>query len=201
MVYRKTPHVLAQMAKRRAAILGAAIKLADRGGLASLNVNEVAQRAGVAIGTLYLHFADRDELIAAIAAQHLHQDLVTMTLWASKQLRAPVDPLHDLVTAVEVYIHRFSTTHHLGPSLAALPAYRAGIVAELARKIGNLIQVGRSARGDASLLATALYGALNAVLVTRPQIDDKTRRALIAMALRLVGVAAQPDKALATAGA
>jgi AcrR family transcriptional regulator len=194
MVYRKTPYVLAQMAKRRAAMLRAAVQLADRGGLASLNVNEVAQRAHVAIGTLYLHFADRDELIAAIAACRLEQDIAAMTI------QTP-DPLLDLVTSIEVFIHRFSATRHLGPSLAALPAYRAGIVAELARKIGILMQSGRIARGDASMLATALYGALNAVLVTRPQIDDKTRRALVAMTLRLVGVVAQPDRALAPAGA
>jgi AcrR family transcriptional regulator len=194
MVYRKTPHVLAQMAKRRAAMLKAAVQLADRGGLASLNVNEVAQRANVAIGTLYLHFADRDELIAAIATCRLEQDIAAMTI------QTPA-PLLDLVTSIEVYIHRFSTTRHLGPSLAALPAYRAGIVGALARKIGVLMQSGRIGRGDASLLASALYGALNAVLVTRPQIDDKTRRALVAMALRLVGAGAHSDKALATAGA
>src|SRR5438105_4207948 len=50
------------------AILGAAEQVLSQG-LHSARMNDIAQRAGVAVGTLYNHFADRDAIVAALLDQ------------------------------------------------------------------------------------------------------------------------------------
>lgn len=57
-----TPHGL----RTRAALLDAGRALAADGGLAGLSVAGVAARAGVAKGTFYVHFADRDAFVRAL---------------------------------------------------------------------------------------------------------------------------------------
>ncbi len=49
-----------------AAILDAAEELFAEQGLANAHMNDIAARAGVAVGTLYNHFKDRDALLAAL---------------------------------------------------------------------------------------------------------------------------------------
>ena len=49
-----------------AAILDAAEELFADEGLANAHMNEIATRVGVAVGTLYNHFKDRDALLAAL---------------------------------------------------------------------------------------------------------------------------------------
>ena len=48
------------------AILDAAEELFAEQGLANAHMNEIATRVGVAVGTLYNHFKDRDSLLAAL---------------------------------------------------------------------------------------------------------------------------------------
>jgi len=54
---------------RRQQILDAAAQLATSDGLEDTSIARVAAAAGVAKGSIYLHFASRDELIAALQAQ------------------------------------------------------------------------------------------------------------------------------------
>ena len=49
-----------------AAILDSAEELFAEQGLANAHMNDIAARAGVAVGTLYNHFKDRDALLAAL---------------------------------------------------------------------------------------------------------------------------------------
>src|SRR5665213_4554440 len=49
-------------AERRAAILAAALDEFAARGFAATRLDDVAQRAGVAKGTIYLHFADKETL-------------------------------------------------------------------------------------------------------------------------------------------
>jgi AcrR family transcriptional regulator len=52
-----------------AAILDAAENVAAEGGLAAASLQDIAQLAGVAVGTIYNHFEDRDALVAALFAR------------------------------------------------------------------------------------------------------------------------------------
>ena len=51
------------------ALLSAGIAVAARGGLAGLSVNRVVAEAGVAKGTFYVHFADREAFVDALHAR------------------------------------------------------------------------------------------------------------------------------------
>lgn len=50
----------------RSLLLDTALALADREALATVSVNDIARAAGVAKGTFYVHFADRDEFLGAL---------------------------------------------------------------------------------------------------------------------------------------
>lgn len=52
----------------RDALIGAALDLLEEGGLAILSLREAARRAGVSAMAPYRHFADKDALIAGVAA-------------------------------------------------------------------------------------------------------------------------------------
>ncbi|HWF75711.1 MAG TPA: helix-turn-helix domain-containing protein [Caulobacteraceae bacterium] len=56
------------------AILEAASQILERRGLAALNTNAVAERAGVSIGTLYQYFADKRAILVAAAQRELAAD-------------------------------------------------------------------------------------------------------------------------------
>lgn len=59
-----------QTAARRQGLIRAATELAAEGGYDAVQMRDVAARAGVALGTLYRHFASKDALlIAALADQ------------------------------------------------------------------------------------------------------------------------------------
>lgn len=53
------------------AIVEAAAQILERRGAAGFNTNEVAERAGVSIGTLYQYFADKHAILAAAARRDL----------------------------------------------------------------------------------------------------------------------------------
>src|SRR6266540_1380308 len=67
-------------AERRDALLDAAVALATSGDVAAVSMETVAERAGVSRPLVYKHFANRNELLAAVyqrEAVHLHRDLAT----------------------------------------------------------------------------------------------------------------------------
>ena len=57
-------------AARRKAILDAAASLLVANGLAGTSVDAVAQRAGIAKGTVYLYFESRSDLLAALRSRY-----------------------------------------------------------------------------------------------------------------------------------
>lgn len=52
--------------RTRDALLGAGVAVAERDGLAGMSVNRVVAEAGVAKGTFYVHFSDRDAFVDAL---------------------------------------------------------------------------------------------------------------------------------------
>ena len=57
----------------REELLGAAIRLIAEVGPTAFTLREVARRAGVSHNAPYRHFRDRDDLLAAVAAQGFHE--------------------------------------------------------------------------------------------------------------------------------
>lgn len=55
---------------RRAQILDAAERVVGREGIAQAGIASIAREAGVAVGTLYNHFGDRERLLGALVLRH-----------------------------------------------------------------------------------------------------------------------------------
>lgn len=66
MPYRKTAARLEHARQMRESILDAAADVLRTDGLESLTVRRVVERAGSSIGAYYHHFADKEELLAAL---------------------------------------------------------------------------------------------------------------------------------------
>jgi AcrR family transcriptional regulator len=73
MAYRSTEHTEARRAEVRERIITAARELIAEGGYVEAQVAAVAERAGVAVGTVYRHFPSKSDLFAEVfreASQH-----------------------------------------------------------------------------------------------------------------------------------
>lgn len=60
-----------ERAERRAGIMEAAARLFRRQGIAATTMDEIAAEAELSKGTLYLYFANKDELFLAVASQKI----------------------------------------------------------------------------------------------------------------------------------
>jgi AcrR family transcriptional regulator len=82
------------------ALLDAGVAVAERHGLAGLSVNRVVAEAGLAKGTFYVHFADRDAFVDALHARfHGQVDLAVATAVAGTE-PGP----ERLILAIEAYL-------------------------------------------------------------------------------------------------
>jgi AcrR family transcriptional regulator len=85
MAYRATERTEARKAETRARIITAARELIAQGGYVAASVAAVADRAGVAVGTVYRHFHSKSALFAEVfreASQH-EADAMRASLEAS----------------------------------------------------------------------------------------------------------------------
>ncbi|WP_299530623.1 TetR family transcriptional regulator [uncultured Streptomyces sp.] len=74
-----------RQAARRGAILRAGARLAARGGFDAVQMRDVAEAAGVALGTLYRYFPSKSHLLAALARDLLER-------WRTALLARPSGP-------------------------------------------------------------------------------------------------------------
>lgn len=75
---RATPPLTERQEARRRRILHASAQLASRGGFEAVQMREVAEAAGVALGTLYRYFPSKIHLLVATMQdqlQHMHSTL------------------------------------------------------------------------------------------------------------------------------
>ena len=86
--------------RTRAALLQAGVTVAEREGLAGLSVNRVVAEAGVAKGTFYVHFADREAFVDA-----LHEAFHERVRQAVAAATADTDPgAERLVRGAQAYL-------------------------------------------------------------------------------------------------
>ena len=86
--------------RAREALLEAGVAVADRAGLAGLTVASVTEEAGLAKGTFYLYFADRDAFIDALH-QRFYERVNEAVLGAVGELP---DGLEKQLTAIDAYL-------------------------------------------------------------------------------------------------
>jgi AcrR family transcriptional regulator len=166
MAYRQTEQVVRRLAARHDAILAAAGEIAAEGGMAAVHIAPVAQRAGIAAGTVYRYFPSKSDLVAALVAARAEQEILALR----RAAEAAPGPLSALAAALACMSARSLAQRRLAFALLAEPvepavdaaraAYRRAFAAELERLIRNAIAGRHLPDQDAAVAAVAVVGAL-----------------------------------------
>lgn len=194
MAYRRTPAVLAQQADTRARISAAAHELVALHGWSGCTVSAVAREAGVATGSVYTHFASKEDLLAEVFRQASGREVAAF----SKAADVLGCPCLGLAAAIRTFADRAARAPRLAYALLAEPvdvaavdverlAFRAAYADLLAVRLRDLVP-------DADVTAAALIGAVSEVLLVPlacGPLDEptyaRTVDALVAHAQRSLG--------------
>jgi AcrR family transcriptional regulator len=158
----------------RERLLTAARQLIEECGYGAASVLAIADRAGVAAGTLYRHFASKEELFVEVFR--------SVCAGEERAMRAAADQLPDRATARErletvlaTFARRALRNPRLAWALIAEPldprvdaeriAYRARYAELIAAGLAAGIQAGELPEQNVSLTAAALVGGCGEALV------------------------------------
>src|SRR5262245_28532082 len=171
MPYRHTDNVTRKLAARRDAILAAARDTAAEGGMAAVQIAPVAERAGVAAGTVYRYFASKTDLVAALVASLSEREVAALVTAA----KAAPGPLSALAAAITTFAARALAARRLAFALIAEPveaevdaaraAYRRAVAAQFETLIRAAVRGGHLPEQDTAMAAAALVGALSEGLI------------------------------------
>jgi AcrR family transcriptional regulator len=171
MAYRRTAEVEARLAAVRARIVQATTELVAAGGWGRATVAAAAETAGVATGTVYRHFATKDELFAEVFRRSAGHELERVTTAAAVSGPAA----ERIAAALRTFAERALRGHRLAYALLAEPAapsveaerlaYRTGYRSLFAEVLDDGIAAGELAPHDTELAAAALTGAMGEALV------------------------------------
>ena len=152
MAYRRTENVVRRLAARHDAILAAAGALAAEAGINAVQIAPVAERAGIAAGTVYRYFPSKTDLVAALVAAVSEREIGAMRRAAD----AAPGPLSALAAALTTFAARALRDRKLAFALIAEPvdadtdaarlAYRAALAAESSRRLSAAIKARSPAR-------------------------------------------------------
>ena len=157
-----------QKAGREQRILRAAEALFARRGYTDTAIEEVARRAGLAVGTVYNYFASKAELVLALLRRETRETLAAGDIAVAS---APADPTRAVTQLLDVYVdllgrHERALLRELFAAALAEPETvgRAAfeldlrLLGQLHGLLSRLRRQGALARGvDAGQAATTLY--------------------------------------------
>ncbi len=157
---------------KRTRILKSAVKVFAQKGFYHAKVSEIAKNAGVADGTIYLYFKNKDEILISIFEEELGKFITEV----HSELAAEAD----LIAKVRKYIHAHLKFVKKNPKLAQvfqlelrqsnrfIKEYTGSKLKEYLNLVGNLIEQGQREgifRSDIhpGLAKRALFGALDEI--------------------------------------
>jgi AcrR family transcriptional regulator len=202
VAYRRTENVIRRLAAREEAILAAARIAAAEGGMGAVQIVPVAERAGIAAGTVYRYFPSKTELIAKLVGVVSEREIGAVRRAAD----AAPGPLSALAAAIATFAARALRNRRLAWAVIAEPVdaevdavrltYRRTLAAELEKRVRAAIQGGHLPDQDAALAAPALVGALLEGLIGplapaqagEPAKSRASVQTLTLLALRALGV-------------
>jgi AcrR family transcriptional regulator len=157
----------------RARLLAAAQQLMEEGGYGAASVIAIAERAGVASGTLYRHFASKEELFVEVFRSVCAREERAMRT-ASKGAAASGGAGEWLQTVLGTFARRALSNPRLAWALIAEPvdprvdaerlAYRARYAAVISEGLEAGIASGELPAQDVRLTAAALVGGCGEAL-------------------------------------
>ncbi len=177
---------------KRERILEGALKAFARKGFYNTKVSEIASEAGVADGTIYLYFKNKDDLLISLfedrmewIIDRLHDELDSVEGDVFARLRRAVE-MHFQLAADEPELAEFITVE-LRQSAKFMKEYKNPRFLDYLRILEGLVAEGQregSIRADidARLVGRALFGALDEVLLVltfataHESVEEKTRQ-------------------------
>jgi AcrR family transcriptional regulator len=163
--YRHTEKIARHLSQRREAILAAARDIVASAGFHALNMQLVADKAGVAIGTLYRYFPSKDHLCAQIVTEISDRELAVLHRVAASTR----GPLRRLRSAIETFTRRAIQARRLSYALMAEPVtpevdrlrlhYRGELTGVLSGLIDECIAGGALPAQNATATAAFMVGA------------------------------------------
>jgi AcrR family transcriptional regulator len=200
MAYRRTERVLQHLAARHDAIVAAARAIASEQGLGAVQIVPVAERAGIAAGTVYRYFPAKTDLVHALVEAVSARELAAFRTAAD----AAPGPLSALAAGLVTFAARALRHRRLAFAVSAEPvdatvdalrvAARRAFAAELETRIRAAMAGGHLPEQDPAAAAGALVGLLVEGLIgpLAPAADQATERATVQtitlLALRALGV-------------
>ncbi|GGR56789.1 MULTISPECIES: TetR/AcrR family transcriptional regulator [Streptomyces] len=186
----------------RAACLRAARELLEEDGSAGLSLRAVARRAGVSATAPYRHYADRDALVSAVAAEG-YRELAGHLAGAHP---APATP--DELAAVAVAYVRFALDHPaLFRAMFAEPCdptseERVAATAAISEYVRGIVRAAFPG-SDAEALSTTIWALVHglAFLHLDGKLDSSTPEAVAAQVTTAVHALFQASPAFRTAAA
>ncbi|MGC4765951.1 TetR/AcrR family transcriptional regulator [Micromonospora sp. DT46] len=171
MVYRSTERVKARLSASRERIITAALEIMAEHGYAGCSVAAVAERAGMATGSVYRHFPTKAALVAEVFRVASQREVDAVARAAALE-----GTVAERVTAViETFSGRALRSPRLAYALLAEPAdpavdaerlvFRRAYAALIAGHVAQGVASGELPPQDPELTATALVGALAEAMV------------------------------------
>jgi AcrR family transcriptional regulator len=193
-------------APTRERLLAAARSVIEEGGYSAATVAAIAERAGVASGTLYRHFSSKEELFVELFRSVCDREVAAMRS-AAEGVAAGSTHVDRLETVLSTFAARALRRPRLAWALIAEPvdplvdaerlAYRARYSALTADALRAGIEAGELPAQDVELTAAALVGGCGEALVgplspladSRKPSDAAVVEALRTFVRRAVGAA------------
>ncbi len=164
----------ATTATTRDRLLMAARELIEEGGYSTASVVAIADRAGVAAGTLYRHFASKEELFVDVFRSVCAREERAMRA-AADRMPAGSSAAERLETVLATFARRALGNRRLAWALIAEPvdplvdaerlAYRERYAAVIAEGLRTGIEAGELPDQNVELTAAALVGGCGEALV------------------------------------
>ncbi len=171
MAYRETERGKARKAKTRQQILQATAELVDESGFGLVQMAQIADRAGIAAGTLYRYFASKEALFADYFRLATEQEVRQV----AAALQQPGLSSERVETGLRVFARRALLKPRTAWALIAEPVdpavdeqrllYRQRYARLFEQVISFGMESGELPPQDARLTSTAMVGALAEALV------------------------------------
>jgi AcrR family transcriptional regulator len=206
LAYRETSKVRARKLAQRDALLQSAEGLVREGGFEALTMQALAERCGLAVGTVYRYFDSKDGLVCAVFERATEREIAAVRVALEQQ------PLADaaLSAGLQVFARRALAAPRLAWALIAEPVapaldgirlrYRERWSSLFATVLERGVSSGLWPAQNTALAAAAMVGALAEALVgpvsrarQAPLHDAALVDDLVLFCLRATGMALAPD--------
>jgi AcrR family transcriptional regulator len=172
----------------RERLLAAARELIEEGGYASASVAAIAERAGVASGTLYRHFTSKEDLFVEVfrsVCSHEERAMVA----AAESLPAGAAAVERLEAVLTTFARRALQNRRLAWALLAEPvdqrvdaerlAYRERYASRVAAELTAAVAARDIPEQDVAFTAAALVGGCGEALVGPLSADEPSAQDVV----------------------